>query len=68
MYELARAGIVVERQSREVTIQSIVLIKVCEHSILFDVTCSKGTYIRSLCVDIGRKLGCPGVMSFFSSY
>ena len=64
LYELARAGITVERKARTVTIHSINLLKVDQKTILFDVTCSKGTYIRSLCTDIGEKINCPVVMSF----
>lgn len=64
LYELARAGITIERKSRTVTIHNITLLKVNTTSILFDVTCSKGTYIRSLCTDIGEKINCPVVMSF----
>lgn len=64
LYELARAGITVERQSRSITIHSITLIAAGHASLLFDVTCSKGTYIRSLCMDIGQKLNIPAVMSF----
>ncbi|HEY3424530.1 MAG TPA: tRNA pseudouridine(55) synthase TruB [Negativicutes bacterium] len=64
LYELARAGITVERQPRKVTIYDITLLKRMSNSILFDVTCSKGTYMRSLCIDIGNNLGSPAVMSF----
>lgn len=64
LYELARAGITVERQPRTITISAITLLKVADKRLLFDVTCSKGTYIRSLCIDIGAKLDCPAVMSF----
>jgi tRNA pseudouridine55 synthase len=64
LYELARAGITVERQPRTITIHSINLLHIDNTRILFDVTCSKGTYIRSLCTDIGRKLNIPVVMSF----
>jgi tRNA pseudouridine55 synthase len=64
LYELARAGITVERQARRISIHNINLLKIDEKSILFDVTCSKGTYIRSLCTDIGIKINCPVVMSF----
>lgn len=67
LYELAREGIEIERKSREVTIHHIELLKY-DHShtfpnVHFRVSCSKGTYIRTLCVDIGRKLGMPAVMS-----
>lgn len=64
LYELARAGITVERKSRKVTIHDITLLSMDKTKILFDVTCSKGTYIRSLCTDIGQKINCPVVMSF----
>lgn len=64
LYELARAGITVERKARTITIHKINLLKMDQKSILFDVTCSKGTYIRSLCTDIGAKINCPVVMSF----
>lgn len=55
LYELARAGITVERQPRIITIHNITLLHIDDTRILFDVTCSKGTYIRSLCSDIGKK-------------
>ncbi|BBB93134.1 MAG TPA: tRNA pseudouridine(55) synthase TruB [Methylomusa anaerophila] len=64
LYELARAGVDVEPKPRNIIIYDISLVKANYHKLLFDVTCSKGTYIRSLCVDIGKKLGCPAVMSF----
>jgi tRNA pseudouridine55 synthase len=67
LYELAREGIEVERKSREVIIHRIELLHY-DHSDQYPtahirVSCSKGTYIRTLCVDIGRKLGMPAVMS-----
>lgn len=64
LYELARAGITVERAQRPIFISDIALIRADGPTLLFDVTCSKGTYIRSLCADIGTKAGCPAVMSF----
>jgi tRNA pseudouridine55 synthase len=66
LYELARAGQVVERQPREVEIHSLQLIsfEAGEHpTAVLDVECSKGTYIRTLCADIGNALGCGGHMS-----
>ncbi len=67
LYELARGGEVVERQPRQVTIHSIhilsVKLDVMEPEIVFRVRCSKGTYIRTLCSDIGRALGYPAVMA-----
>lgn len=64
LYELARQGQVVERRPRKIIIDSIELITESETKIVFDVTCSKGTYIRTLCSDIGRRLECLAVMSF----
>lgn len=62
--DLVRQGITVERPSRQVNIYDIELLKCFENKILFDVSCSKGTYIRSLCMDIGEKLNIPATMSF----
>ncbi|WP_371369065.1 tRNA pseudouridine synthase B [Sporomusa rhizae] len=64
LYEFARAGETVERKPRSITISSIALVAEYEHGLVFDVTCSKGTYIRTLCADIGRRLNCLAVMSF----
>lgn len=67
LYELAREGITIERKLREVEIYSIDIVKIDRQGqikILFDVKCSKGTYIRTLCADIGERLGCGGHMSF----
>jgi len=63
LYELAREGIEIERKSREVTIRSIKLIDIVESSIIFEVVCSKGTYIRTLIDDIGKELGTFAVMN-----
>src|SRR5699024_11297936 len=59
IYEYARENIEVERPERENNIHSIDLLNVNEemNSIDLEVSCSKGTYIRTLCVDIGKKLG-----------
>ncbi len=57
LYKLARSGKVIERPVREVKILSIDLLASHGGDIAFRVHCSKGTYIRTLCVDIGRKLG-----------
>lgn len=62
LYELARAGQEVERQARPVEIHSIDIIKVELPRVTMDIKCSKGTYIRTLCHDIGQKLGCGGCM------
>lgn len=63
LYELARAGKTVERKTRMRTIYSIEVIEINNHKAVFSVTCSKGTYIRTLCSDIGRKLGTLAHMS-----
>lgn len=60
--DLARDGITVERQPREVTVYSLAAEKINEREYTLDVRCSKGTYIRTLCADIGQKLGCGGCM------
>lgn len=64
LYEMARNGIEIERKSRRINIYSIDIIEISGNTALFDVLCSKGTYIRTLCKDIGTSLGCGGVMSF----
>ncbi|TJY43144.1 tRNA pseudouridine(55) synthase TruB [Cohnella pontilimi] len=67
LYELAREGVTVERKARRVTIHEIEILEVrtgtAHPEIRFRVRCSKGTYIRTLCVDIGRRLGVPAVMA-----
>jgi tRNA pseudouridine55 synthase len=65
LVDLARRGIEVERQSRPITVHSITLLDCDEQAGWYDirVSCSKGTYIRTLCADIGAHLGCGGVMS-----
>lgn len=64
LYELARAGKEVHRDPRPVTIHALeVLGRTEEGDYLLRVRCSKGTYVRTLCHDIGRALGCGGCMS-----
>lgn len=63
LYELARQGIEVERKSRKVTINSIDIIEIKGERVKLDVFCSKGTYIRTLCADIGSKLGTGAYMN-----
>ncbi|GGH17908.1 tRNA pseudouridine(55) synthase TruB [Paenibacillus segetis] len=67
LYELAREGKTVERKPREVTIHEIEMISFNPEgphpTISFRALCSKGTYIRTLCVDIGQALGVPATMS-----
>ena len=62
LYELARAGKEVERAGRRVEIPSIEILELQIPEARFRVCCSKGTYIRTLCHDIGIKLGCGGAM------
>ncbi|WP_313562891.1 tRNA pseudouridine(55) synthase TruB [Ruminiclostridium cellobioparum] len=73
LYDIARQGGTVERQPRRIRIFDIKIIRIWEEpgpekrmvkKALFDVHCSKGTYIRTLCHDMGEKLGCGGHMSF----
>lgn len=62
LYELARDGVEIEREARAVTIHSIKAKRLTEKEYYIDVECSKGTYIRTLCKDIGERLGCGGTM------
>lgn len=69
LYELARAGVVVDRPARDVKIYSLDFIRGTgwgeQHPrVLLHLSCSKGTYVRSLCSDIGERLGCGAHMSF----
>lgn len=63
LYEYAREGIEVERQPRNITIHDIKMIDISYPYVRFYVKCSKGTYIRSLCRDIGEKLGTGALMA-----
>lgn len=63
LYEYARKGQTVEIKSRQVEIYDISVLNIEKDKVLFDVSCSKGTYIRTLCHDIGGILGCGAVMS-----
>ena len=63
LYEIARRGGEVERKARPVRIRELQLLGREGEDWLLDVTCSKGTYIRTLCHDIGESLGCGGCMS-----
>lgn len=63
LYELARQGKEVEREKRKIRIDSLSLVGQNGNEYTIDVSCSAGTYIRSLIADIGEKLGCPAVMT-----
>ena len=63
LYELAREGKEVERKARPVVIHSIEVLDMSLPQIKIKVVCSKGTYIRTLCHDLGEKLGCGAAMA-----
>lgn len=65
LYDLARQGIEVERKPRPVTVFSLGLLDFSleRQEAVLDVSCSQGTYIRTLCHDLGQRLGCGAVMS-----
>ncbi len=62
LYELARQGIEVERKKRPVVIHEIHILEIDLPRVRMEISCSKGTYIRTLCHDIGQKLGCGACM------
>ncbi len=66
LYEIARAGGEVEREPREITVYKIECSRVNEREYTLEVECSKGTYIRTLCADIGKRLGVGGAMKSLS--
>lgn len=63
LYEIARKGGSVERKARQITIHDLQLVGREGEDFLLDISCSKGTYVRTLCHDIGETLGCGGCMS-----
>jgi len=63
LYEIARAGGTAERRPRRIRIDALTLIGEDDGDYVLDVRCSKGTYIRALCDNIGAALGCGGCMS-----
>jgi tRNA pseudouridine55 synthase len=68
LYELARAGIEVERAPREVTIRSIAIEKIDGPRVTLRVVCGKGTYVRVLAADLGAALGCGGAVESLVRY
>ena len=58
LYKLARKGISLERKARTITIHGLTVVDITLPHVTFEVTCSAGTYIRTLCADSGKKLGC----------
>ena len=63
LYDLARKGREVERQPRNITIHELEMLEFTGNEARLRVRCSKGTYIRTLCKDIGEALGCGGCMA-----
>ena len=63
LYELARKGITIEREPREITIFSFEMLSCHIPDADFIVHCTRGTYVRTICADIGKKLGCGAVMT-----
>ncbi len=65
LYELARRGIEIEREARPITVYALHILAYDEQTgdLTLDCHCSKGTYIRSICADLGRTLGCGAVMT-----
>jgi tRNA pseudouridine55 synthase len=63
LYQLARRGIEAERTPRQIIISAIDVLDQNENEYLLRIACSKGTYVRTLCHDIGHYLGCGGTMS-----
>jgi tRNA pseudouridine55 synthase len=63
LYELARKGVEIEREPRKIVILRFELLKFASPYCDFAVDCSKGTYIRTLCADVGEALGCGGVLT-----
>jgi tRNA pseudouridine55 synthase len=64
LHQYAREGMLYTGITRNITIRSIEILKVGPDKLGFVVECGSGTYVRMLCRDLGRKLGCGGVMSF----
>ena len=63
LYQLARSGKTVAREPRRIRINSLDVLDFKFPELTFRVSCSKGTYVRTLCEDIGRSLGIPSHMS-----
>lgn len=63
LLDAAREGVIIERESRPVYIETLTAEKISDREYKLFVQCSKGTYIRTLCADIGDKLGCGGAMA-----
>jgi len=64
LYKLARKGISIARKPRQIFVEELKLTSYKMPEVTLDITCSKGTYVRTLCDDIGNRLGCGGHMSY----
>lgn len=62
LYKLARNGRPVQKAARKIVIKRLGLLQIGDNEIIFQVTCSSGTYIRTLCADLGTALGCGGYL------
>ncbi len=62
LYELARAGVQVERKPRKITIYGLRMLSYEDGTVRMRVACSEGTYVRTLCEDLGRAIGVPAHM------
>lgn len=63
LYDLARQGVEIEREAREIEVSRLEITRMELPEVDFIVDCSKGTYVRTLAADIGKKLGCGGVLT-----
>ena len=63
LYELARKGVEIEREAREIEIKKLEITRLALPECDFVMECTKGTYVRSFCSDLGKKLGCGGVLT-----
>ena len=63
LYELARQGREVEREPREIEVSRLEITRMALPEVEFRLDCSKGTYVRTLCTDIGAVLGCGGTLT-----
>lgn len=63
LYKLARKGITIEREPRTIMVYEFTILKVNIPDVHFRISCSRGTYVRTICHDIGEKLGCGAVLA-----
>jgi len=63
LYNIARKGKTIELKPREVNVSKFEILEINKPYVKFEITCSKGTYIRSIANDLGEELGCGGVLS-----